>query len=115
MDGTQNELPVGMVDARLRKGGQSVDLEGVEQASFQVTGGTKYRLMSTSPAGLLCVGYSAPVTIHNAAGYLPGFGSTFEDNVPEGTVVYLAELSPLDLSPMVGGENDIVNVSFYGI
>ena len=121
MTNLMNELPVAVHlasggDARLRTGGQVISLSGVQSGSFTVTGATRYRLLcSTRSTGglIVLVGYTSPVTLANASWVVIDFGQ-LTDDVPDGTTVHVAVLSPEDLSPTEGGALDALYVSYYG-
>lgn len=116
----RNKLPVAVHhesggSARMRVGGTVVSLAGVSSGSFRVTGGTGYRLCYSGRGMggfLLLVGYTSPVTLANASVALMDL-SVYEDNVPEGATVYLATISPGDLTPALGDAGDAVYASFY--
>ncbi len=102
--------------ARIRTGGAAVSMEGESSGSFRVVGGTRYRLCySCRGLGglILLVGYTNPVVLENASTVLLDFG-VYEDDVPEGTYVYFATLSPSDLTSHDGAAGDMVYASFYG-
>lgn len=121
MTNLMNELPVAVHlasggAARVRKGGQVITLEGVSSGSFQVTGGTGYRLAYTIFAAsgvLLLVGYENPLTLANAS-WLAISRDEIHDDVPEGTTVYWKTVNPDDFSLYPAGEFDSMHISIYG-
>jgi len=121
MTNLRNELPVAVHvasggDARVRTGGQTFSLDGVSSGSFQMTDATRFRaLLSTRTMSgmLLLLGYTSPVTLSNAAWIVSDIDS-ISDDVPEGTTVYFATVSPDDFTAMQGGDLDTLHVSFYG-
>lgn len=120
MTGVKNELPIAVHhssggSARLRAGGTAVALSGQASGSFQVLGGTRYRLCysaRTTSGLLLLVGYTSPVTLASASAVLLDL-AFFEDSVREGTTVYFTTISPADLLPAEGGPGDFVYFSVY--
>ena len=121
MTKVKNELPVAVHhksggSARVRTGGISISLNGVSTASFQVTNGTRYKLFAnlrTSISSMLLIGYTTPITLQNASRLISDMNE-IADDVPEGTTVYIATVSSMDLSSISGGELDSISVSFYG-
>jgi hypothetical protein len=121
MTNLMNELPVAVHlasggDARVRKGGQVIMLEGVSSGSFQVTGGTRYRLaytIFTAGGLLLLVGYETPLAIENAS-WRALDREEIHDDVPEGTTVYWKTVSPDNFATYPGGEFDSIHISIYG-
>ena len=121
MTNVKNELPVAVHhksggSARTRVGGATVSLEGVSSGSFQLVGGTRYRLCFSVRAAsglLLLVGYTSPVTLANASAVLLDL-ARYDDDVPDGTTVYFTTISPVDLLPTEAGAGDCVYASFYG-
>lgn len=118
---TMNELPVAVHhesggDARVRCGGFGISLNNVASGSFQVIGGTRFRLFvnTRTNAGLaIAIGYQNPVTTANTEMLVQDLNSAFDD-VPEGTTVYWALVNPLDFVPVPGGQYDYIHVAFYG-
>jgi|GEM_PF-1154903 len=121
MTNLMNELPVAVHvasggAARVRKGGLTISLNGVSSGSFQVTGGTRYRLscnLFTVGGLLLLVGYQDPLSLSSAA-WLAIDRDKIEDDVPEGTTVYWKAVNPEDFAPYPGGEFDSIHISIYG-
>lgn len=121
MPRVKNDLPIAVHiasggDARIRRGGTVISLDGVSSGSFQVTGGTGYRVVlnnSTTTGIQLLLGYTSPVTPANAS-LICQDGSHLADDVPEGATVYFSILDPMELLPMQGGESDYLYVSIYG-
>lgn len=121
MTSLKNELPVAVHiasggEARARTGGQVCALNGITSGSFQVTEGTRFRaLYSSRTMGgmLLLLGYASPVTLANAS-WIMGDLTSMTDNVPEGTTVYFATVTPDDFTAMQGGPFDTLHISFYG-
>ena len=121
MTNLMNELPVAVHvssggAARVRKGGQVIMLDGVSSGSFQVTGGTGYRLaytIFTTSGLLLLVGYENPLALANAS-WLALDRDEIHDDVPEGTTVYWKTVNPDTFSPYPGGESDSIHISIYG-
>lgn len=117
----KNELPVAVHvasggDARVRTGGTAIALDGISGGSFQVTNGTRYYLcpsLRASTTGMIFVGYSTPLTPANASRVLIDM-EEMADDVPEGTTVYFAILSSMDLSPLECTEYDFLYVTYYG-
>lgn len=116
-----NELPVAVHhksggDARVRCGGLSISLNNKSSGSFQVTGGTRCRMsISTrTNAGLFVFfGYQDPASVANAEMLVQDLGAICED-VQEGTTIYWTLVNPGDCSPVPGGQNDYIYVTFYG-
>lgn len=121
MTNVKNELPIAIHhasggSARVRLSGSTISLEGVSGGSFQVTGGTRYRLFSDirgSAGAALLVGYSTPLTSTNAFTACGDLGEVCDD-VPEGTMVYFQIVSPVDLQPITGAALDLIHFSIYG-
>ena len=121
MTDVKNELPVAVHhasggSARARVGGSSISLDSVSSGSFQVTGGTRYRLFANLRSSSGCavlVGYSSPVSVQNAAMAVTDLNS-ITDDVPEGTTVYLAMIDTGTTSAVAGGSDDYLAVTIYG-
>lgn len=117
----KNELPVAVHlasggDARVRTGGQVISFDGVSSGSFQVMNATKLRGMlnlRTNSGLAVLLGYTSPVTYANASWVLFDLNQV-TDEVPEGTTVYYATISPDEFIPMAGGVHDTLHLSFYG-
>lgn len=121
MTNLKNELPVSVHvasggDARVRTGGQTISLDGESSASFQVTGGTRFKMVADlkSSAGmLLYLGYTDPISLQNSSASCADAAS-LTDDVPEDTTVYLLLVDPMTMLPVDGGAQDWVRVSIYG-
>lgn len=119
MTNVKNELPVAVHmasggDARVRTGGINISLHGVSSASFQVSG-TKYKMcpsLRASGGSFVYVGYESPVGLNNAA-FITCDMETTQDEVPNGTTVYVLLVSPMTNEPINGLAQDSVCVSFY--
>ena len=121
MTNLMNELPVAVHlasggEARVRKSGQVISLDGISSGSFQMTNATRYRALYSirSVGGLmLLVGYASPVTMANMS-WVGIDRDEIIDDVPEGTTVYFKTVNPDDFSACNGGENDSIHISLYG-
>jgi hypothetical protein len=117
----KNELPVAVHiasggDARVRTGGTVISLNGISSGSFQVTDGTRYRLVPSLRASVnafVLVGYTNPLTTANTSHIVEDL-SEIADDVPAGTTVHFAVLSSGDLSPLQCSEYDFLYVNYYG-
>lgn len=117
----KNELPVAVHvasggDARVRVGSQVVSLNGINSGSFQVTGGTRFRMLTSLRTGIglvLLVGYAGPVTVANMEMTCDDYGVCMDD-VPEGTTVHFTLVDATTLEPAAGGTDDRLHVTFYG-
>lgn len=113
MNNLKNIMPVAV---HIATGGLAHSLDGESDGSFQVTGGTRFRLFfsaRTISNVLLIIGYKDPISISNAAYILSDLHS-MDDDVPEGTTVYYAILDVDDFTPVQGGQDDTIHISFYG-
>ena len=121
MTNVKNELPIAVHvasggDARVKTGATVVELDGITGGSFQVTNGTRYRLLPNlrgNTTAVVLVGYSSPLTLGNAARVAVDLNEMVDD-VPEGTTVYFVVFSVMDLSPLECGEYDFLYVTYYG-
>jgi hypothetical protein len=121
MNQVKNELPLAVHhasggDARVRVGGTTISLTGVSSGSFQVTDGTRYRLIPDLRAYstlALMIGYSTPVTQSNASFVGIDLNEVCDD-VAEGTTVYFEAVDMVNLTPTPCTAYDKVHVSFYG-
>ena len=120
MTSVKNELPVAVHQAsgggaRVRYGGTEVWLAGTSSGSFQVEDGTRYRIFlnfRTSTGMLLLVGYTSPPTMANSSLVGTDLKETIDD-VPKGTTVYYVLISPMTGTPITGGADDYLYVSYY--
>ncbi|MGI6295479.1 MAG: hypothetical protein ACOX3G_05270 [Armatimonadota bacterium] len=120
MENLKNIMPVAVHlasggSARVRIGGQSVPLEDISDGSFDVEGGTGFRLFFVNASGLIgtmLIGYETPLDLSNAS-LVTSDMEMLSDDVPAGTTVYFA-LVDADGDPVQGGEGDVLHVSIYG-
>ncbi|MHB9035097.1 MAG: hypothetical protein ACYC64_00420 [Armatimonadota bacterium] len=121
MSKVKNELPIAVHhssggDARVRTGGQTISLAGVSDGSFQITSGTRYRLVAdlrTYSTLMILIGYTSPVTQSNASLVCLDLKEVFDD-IAEGTTVYFSAVDVSSLSPTPCTAYDKLHVSFYG-
>ena len=121
MTNVKNELPVAVHhasggSARVRYGGAAVSLNGVSSGSFQVESGTRYRIfmsLRSTTALLVLVGYTNPLSHANSSFVVTDLNE-ISDDVPEGTTVYYMLASPMTGTPVPGGADDYLYVSYYG-
>ncbi len=121
MANVMNTIPIAVHiasggDARVRTGGGSISLNGIASGSFQVSGGTRYRLQASlrsAQSGIIIGGYSSPLSISNAS-FVCADSDVLIDDVPQGATVYFKLLDPITLEAMEGSSNDYVYYSIYG-
>ena len=121
MTNVKNELPIAVHvasggDARVKTGGTVVELDGITGGSFQVTNGTRYRLLPNLRANstaLILIGYTNPLTMGNASRIATDVVEMVDD-VPAGTTVYFVVLNSMDLTPLECSEYDFLYVTYYG-